>query len=170
MSGTSDVLRGLKRIAGVRYPVLVPNMKGLSMLLELLDNHNPAKEPPPTDEIAIFVAASESFSRANVNCSITESLERVAPVVEMALSRGLRVRGYVSTVIACPYEGPISPTAVRDVSKSLIDMGCYEISLGDTTGQGTPTTMSQMLEQVLAVTRPDQLAVCMLPGTLVEFG
>jgi len=170
MSGTSDVLIGLKRIAGVRYPVLVPNMKGLSMLLELFDNHNTAGESPPTDEIAIFVAASESFSRANINCSIAESLERVAPVVEMALSRGLRVRGYVSTVIACPYEGPISPTAVRDVSKSLIDMGCYEISLGDTTGQGTPATMSQMLDKVLGVTRPDQLAVCMLPGTLVDFG
>jgi hydroxymethylglutaryl-CoA lyase len=166
MSGTSDVLRGLKRVAGVRYPVLVPNMRGFSMLLELFDNHN----TPPTDEIAIFVAASESFSRANINCSIAESLEYVAPVVEMALSRGLRVRGYVSTVIACPYEGPISPTAVRDVSKSLIDMGCYEISLGDTTGQGTPATMSQMLDKVLAATRPDQLAVCMLPGTLVEFG
>lgn len=133
------------------------------MLLELLDRHNASEGPPLTDEIAIFVAASESFSRANINCSIAESLERVAPVAELALSRGLRVRGYVSTVITCPYEGPISPTAVRDVSKSLIGMGCYEVSLGDTTGEGTPATMAQMLDKVLSVIRPDQLAVCLIP-------
>lgn len=163
MIGTSDVLRRMKRVAGVRYPVLVPNMRGLSMLLELLERHNRTEESPLTDEIAIFIATSESFSRANINCSITESLERVTPVVETALSRGLRVRGYVSTVIACPYEGPISPIAVRDVSKSLISMGCYEVSLGDTTGQGTPTTMTQMLDKVLSVVRPDQLAVCITP-------
>jgi hydroxymethylglutaryl-CoA lyase len=163
MGGTSDILSRMKKMAGVRYPVLVPNMRGLSMLLELLERHNSSGESPPTDEIAIFVAASESFSRANINCSVAESLERVAPVVDTALSRGLRVRGYVSTVITCPYEGPISPTAVRDVSKSLIGMGCYEVSLGDTTGQGTPVTMTQMLDKVLSVVRPDQLAVCIIP-------
>lgn len=163
MSGTSEILARMKRITGARYSVLVPNVKGLSMLLELLDRHNASEGPPLTDEIAIFVAASESFSRANINCSIAESLERVAPVAELALSRGLRVRGYVSTVITCPYEGPISPTAVRDVSKSLIGMGCYEVSLGDTTGEGTPATMAQMLDKVLSVIRPDQLAVCLIP-------
>lgn len=135
-------------------------MKGLDALLAVLDSHPKSSEAPaPTDEIALFVAASESFSRANINCSIAESIERVAPVAEKALSRGLRVRGYVSTVIACPYEGPIAPTAVRDVAKTLIDMGCYEVSLGDTTGQGTPATMTQMLNSVLAAVGPNQLAV-----------
>lgn len=160
MSGTAEVITSMKRLPGVHYPVLIPNMKGLDALLAVLDSHPETSEAPaPTNEIALFVAASESFSRANINCSIAESIERVTPVAEKALSRGLRVRGYVSTVIACPYEGPISPTAVRDVSKTLIDMGCYEVSLGDTTGQGTPATMTQMLDSVLAAVRPNQLAV-----------
>lgn len=151
----------MKRLPGVRYPVLVPNMKGLSALLTLLDSHPPnASSPPLTDEIAIFIAASESFSKANINCSIAESLERVAPVVEAALGAGLRVRGYVSTVIQCPYEGFIEPKVVRDVTKQLLELGCYEVSLGDTTGAGSPRSMTAMLEQVLSVATPDRLAVC----------
>jgi hydroxymethylglutaryl-CoA lyase len=150
----------MKRIKGVHYPVLVPNMKGLTTLLELLEGESSqVSSPPPTDEIAIFVAASESFSRANINCSVFESLERVAPVVEKALACGLRVRGYVSTVITCPYEGPILPRAVRNVSKALAELGCYEISLGDTTGQGTPVTMTAMLDEVISVIKPEKLAV-----------
>lgn len=159
MSGTSEVITRMHRIPGIRYPVLVPNMKGLSTLLDLIASQPPSSSPPITDEIAIFLAASESFSKANINCSIAESIERVAPVTELALKNGLRVRGYVSTVIACPYEGNIEPRAVRDVSKALLDMGCYEVSLGDTTGAGTPTSMTAMLEQVLSVATPNQLAV-----------
>lgn len=135
-------------------------MKGLDSLLAVLDAHpGTSSAPAPTDEIAIFVAASESFSKANINCSVAESLQRVAPVAEKALARGLRVRGYVSTVIACPYEGPIAPEAVRDVSKALVGMGCYEVSLGDTTGQGTPMSMTRMLDSVLGAVGPAQLAV-----------
>ncbi|KAF9515050.1 hypothetical protein BS47DRAFT_1361306 [Hydnum rufescens UP504] len=157
MAGTSDVLRGLKRRQDTRYPVLVPNMKGL---LTLLDGPSLASldEPPLTDEIAIFAAASESFSKANINCSISESLDRLAPVAELALNRGLRVRGYVSTVISCSYEGPIAPKSVRDVAKALVDMGCYEVSLGDTTGFGTPRTMTNMLDVVMAQVSVDKLA------------
>lgn len=160
MNGTADVITSMKRLPGVRYPVLVPNMKGLEALLAVLESHPATPEAPaPTDEIALFIAASESFSKANINCTIAESIERVTPVAEKALSVGLRVRGYVSTVIACPYEGPIDPKAVRNVSKALIDMGCYEVSLGDTTGQGTPATMTHMLNTVLSAIKPGQLAV-----------
>lgn len=157
MSGIADVITKMKRLPGVRYPVLIPNMKGLDALFAVLDSTTEA--PAPTDEIALFIAASESFSKANINCSIAESIERVAPVAEKALARGLRVRGYVSTVVDCPYEGPIAPRAVKDVAKALIDMGCYEVSLGDTTGRGTPATMGKMLDRVLAAVRPEQLAV-----------
>ena len=147
----------IKAVPGVSYPVLVPNQKGLLALLDL--RRESPKSSLPTDEIAIFVAASESFSKANINCSIAESLDRLRPVVEMAQSNGIRVRGYVSTVIACPYEGPIAPEKVRDVSKTLIDMGCYEVSLGDTTGRGTPASMTAMLDAVISVVPPEKLAV-----------
>lgn len=167
MNHTSDVITRMHRLNGVNYPVLVPNLKGLTTLLDLLESsaaaaaaaQSSSHPPPPTDEIAIFIAASEMFSRANINCSIAESLERLSPVVTRALAYGLRVRGYVSTVIACPYEGAIEPRAVRDVSKALLDMGCYEVSLGDTTGQGTPATMTRMLDQVISAVPPEKLAV-----------
>jgi hydroxymethylglutaryl-CoA lyase len=158
MAGTAEVLRGIRPRPGVRYPVLVPNAKGLSNLFDLLSS-TPPDQPPITDEVAIFAAASESFSKANTHCSIAESLERLAPVAELALARGLRVRGYVSTVIACSYEGPIAPKSVRDVAKALIDMGCYEVSLGDTTGFGNPTTMTNMLDSVISQVSVDKLAV-----------
>ncbi|KAF8311528.1 uncharacterized protein EI90DRAFT_3033033 [Cantharellus anzutake] len=153
MAGTSDVLAGIKALPGVSYPVLVPNEKGLATLLNLLET-----SPSLTNEIAIFVAASESFSKANINCSIAESLNRLYPVVEAARNKGIRVRGYISTVIVCPYEGPVAPSTVRDISKALIDMGCYEVSLGDTTGRGTPASMTSMLESVLSVIPPEKLA------------
>lgn len=127
MADTADVLAGLKRRPGVRYPVLVPNLKGLERA--------PAAG---ADEIAIFAAASEAFSRRNINCSIDESLARFAPVAEAALARGLKVRGYVSCVLGCPYQGSVPAADVVRVAKALATLGCYEVSLGDTIGVGTP--------------------------------
>ncbi len=110
-------------------------------------------------EVAVFGAASESFSRKNINCSINESLDRFQPVCEKARSLGIRVRGYVSCVLGCPYEGPIDPTAVAFVAKKLLDMGCYEISLGDTIGIGTPGSTLAMLQAAKEVVPVAQLAV-----------
>jgi hydroxymethylglutaryl-CoA lyase len=109
--------------------------------------------------VAVFGAASESFSQKNVNCSVAESITRFRGVMEAAKAANVKVRGYVSTVVGCPYEGAIKPAAVAKVSEMLLDMGCYEISLGDTIGVGTPGTMSKMLAEVLKVARADQLAV-----------
>ncbi len=148
MADTDKVMAGIARRPGVSYPVLVPNLKGLEGAIA-------AK----ADEIAIFGAASESFSRRNINCSIAESLERFAPVAEAALARGMRVRGYVSCVLGCPYEGEIAPSAVADVSAKLLAMGCYEISLGDTIGTGTPVRAQAMLDAVAARVPLDRLAV-----------
>ena len=127
----------MRRKAGVSYPVLVPNMRGLEAALAA-----------GVTEIAVFGAASESFSRKNINCSIAESFERFAPVVTAARAQGVRVRGYISCVIDCPYEGAIAPQAVAGVAKALRDMGCYEISLGDTIGSGTPARMQTMIHAV----------------------
>ncbi len=143
----------------VKYPVLIPNIKGLDNLVELLESHQLSTGLPLTDEIAVFVAASESFSKANINCSISESLDRLQPIFRLARFKGLRVRGYVSTVITCPFEGPISPEKVKDVAKVLHDMGCYEISLGDTVGTGTPTSVEKMLHAVTAAIPVEKLAV-----------
>lgn len=111
-------------------------------------------------EIAIFGAASESFSKKNINCSISESLARFAAVTEAAKEKGIKIRGYVSCVVGCPYEGPIAPAAVANVAATLLDMGCYEVSLGDTIGVGTPGTFKSMLEAVLAAQVPvERLAV-----------
>jgi hydroxymethylglutaryl-CoA lyase len=148
MADTDKVMAGISRRAGVSYPVLVPNLKGLEGAIA-------AK----ADEVAIFGAASESFSKRNINCSIAESLERFAPVAEAALARGMRVRGYVSCVLGCPYEGDIAPSAVADVSAKLLAMGCYEISLGDTIGTGTPGRAQAMLDAVAARVPLDRLAV-----------
>jgi hydroxymethylglutaryl-CoA lyase len=109
--------------------------------------------------VAIFTAASEGFVRRNINCSIDESLDRFGGVCDMANSMGVKVRGYVSCVIACPYDGPTDPAVVADVSKKLYDLGCYEISLGDTIGAGTPGTFEQMLDPVLTTLDPSTLAV-----------
>jgi hydroxymethylglutaryl-CoA lyase len=148
MADTAEVMAAITRRPGVRYPVLVPNLKGLEGALAA-----------GVDEIAVFGAASESFSRKNINCSIAESLERFRPVVEAALAKGVRVRGYVSCVLGCPYEGVIAPAAVAGVAKALADMGCYEISLGDTIGTGTPLKAQAMLRAVAAVVPIDRLAV-----------
>ena len=117
--------------------MLVPNLEGLEGALA-------AK----AEEVAVFAAASESFSKRNINCSIDESLDRFAPVCETAIAQGLRVRGYVSCVLGCPYEGEVAPRAVARVSQRLYAMGCYEVSLGDTIGTGTPAQAQRMVEAV----------------------
>lgn len=148
MADTAEVLAGLRRKPGVAYPVLVPNMKGFE-----------AASAAGVEEIAIFGAASESFSRRNINCSIAESLARFAPVAAAARARQMRVRGYISCVVDCPYEGPVAPMAVADVAAKLLAMGCYEISLGDTVGTGTPSRIEAMIESVARVVPIEQLAV-----------
>jgi hydroxymethylglutaryl-CoA lyase len=139
MANTDEVMARIARKPGVSYPVLVPNKQGFNAALE-------AK----VEEIAVFTAASESFCRKNTNCSIDESFERFAPVVEAAQKHGVRVRGYVSTVIACPYEGEIAPAAVAPIAERLLAMGCYEVSLGDTIGVGTPGRCVAMIDAVAA--------------------
>lgn len=148
MAGTAEVLSRLRRQPGVSYPVLVPNMQGFE-----------AAAATGVDEIAVFGAASESFSRRNINCSIAESLERFRPVCEAALSAGLRVRGYVSCVLGCPYEGKVPVLAVAEVAAALAAMGCYEVSLGDTIGVGTPLEARAMLETVGGRVPMNRLAV-----------
>jgi len=137
MADHTDVLKALRRRPGVAYPVLVPNSKGFE-----------AAAAAGAQEIAVFGAASETFSRKNINASIAESLERFAPVCEAARAQGIRVRGYISCVVGCPYEGAVKPEAVADVAKQLVAMGCYEISLGDTIGVGTPGKVKSMIEAV----------------------
>ncbi len=137
MAETERVYAGIKRKDGVSYPVLTPNLKGFEAALAA-----------GCDEVAVFAAASEGFSQKNINCSIKESLARFEPVMAAANDNHVRVRGYVSCVASCPYDGPTDPEAVAEVSRALYDMGCYEISLGDTTGAGTPAVMLAMLEQV----------------------
>lgn len=148
MADTADVLAGLKRKPGASYPVLVPNMKGFDAALAA-----------GVEEIAVFAAASESFSRRNINCSIAESLERFAPVTAAARQHRMRVRGYISCVVDCPYEGPVAPAAVADVAAKLAALGCYEVSLGDTIGTGTPARVQAMVEAVAAVVPIARLAV-----------
>jgi isopropylmalate/homocitrate/citramalate synthase len=126
MADASDVMARIRRKPGVRYPVLTPNMKGFEAALA-------AK----ADEVAVFVAASETFSRKNINCSIAESLERAKPVFDAARANGVRVRGYISCVLGCPYEGNIDPGKVAEVADALHRLGAYEVSLGDTIGTGT---------------------------------
>lgn len=137
MGDARKVMTGIQRRPGITYAALTPNIKGLEGALET-----------GVQEVAVFGAASESFTQKNINCSIAESLERFAPVIEMAQKAGVPVRGYVSTVLGCPYEGEIAPQKVAEVSKTLFEMGCYEISLGDTIGVGTPLKAKRMLEAV----------------------
>lgn len=149
MADTAEVMARITHMASVTHPVLVPNMKGLEA----------AERATGVEEIAIFGAASETFSQRNINCSIAESLERFAPVVARARQNGWRVRGYVSCVLGCPYEGDIAPAVVARVAKDLWDMGCYEISLGDTIGVGTPRKAQAMVETVAAEVPLENLAV-----------
>jgi isopropylmalate/homocitrate/citramalate synthase len=148
MAGSAEVLAELPLDGPTRFPVLVPNDNGLARALEA-----------GAREIAVFGAASETFSRRNINCSIQESLERFAPVIAEAKRQGVRVRGYVSCVLGCPYEGPVSPVRVADIARDLVALGCDEISLGDTIGVGTPDAAVKMLETVAQGVAMEQLAV-----------
>jgi hydroxymethylglutaryl-CoA lyase len=148
MADTAEVLAGLSARPGVSYPVLVPNMKGFE-----------AAVAAKAREIAIFGAASETFSGKNINCSIDESLDRFAPVAAAARRAGIAVRGYISCVLGCPYEGAVAPEAVARVASRLLELGCYEVSLGDTIGVGTPAVAVAMIKAVAAVVPRPQLAV-----------
>ena len=148
MADTADVLARIERAPGVSYPVLVPNLKGLE-----------AARAAGAEEVAVFTAASETFARKNINCSIEESLERYAAVSAAAAASQIRVRGYISCVLGCPYEGEVPFERVADVAERLLKLGCYEISLGDTIGAGTPAKTQAMLDAVAARVPRDSLAV-----------
>ncbi|KAF8470372.1 aldolase [Gautieria morchelliformis] len=148
MAGTAEVLTRVNQLPSVRYPVLVPNIKGLENLLHLLQSQPSSQTLPLTNEIAIFTAASESFSKANTNKSVSESLDTLAKVTAQALSAGLLVRGYISTVDTCPFEGRVDPVKVKDIAAKLKEMGCYEISLGDTVGTAVPATVTSLIDEV----------------------
>jgi hydroxymethylglutaryl-CoA lyase len=148
MASTAEVLARLRRREGVRYPVLVPNVRGLEAALK-----------SNVREIAVFAAATESFSRSNLNCSIAESLDRYAKVVREAARHDVASRGYVSCVLGCPFEGNVAAESVASVAKSLSEIGCYEISLGDTIGVGTPLQARRMLEAVAKELPMERLAV-----------
>ena len=147
MADAAEVMAGIQRARDVTYSALTPNMRGLEAAIE-------AK----SDEVAVFASASEGFSQANINCSIDESLARFAPVMEAAISTGIAVRGYVSCVIACPYDGDIAPVQVASVTAQLLEMGCYEVSLGDTIGVGTPESVTSLLDVLCDHFAADQLA------------
>ncbi|MBA4207507.1 hydroxymethylglutaryl-CoA lyase [Pannonibacter phragmitetus] len=147
MADAADVLAGIHRRPQTAYTALTPNVKGYE-----------AARAAGADEVAVFGSASEGFSRKNINCSIAESLERFRPLVDKALEDGIPVRGYISCVTDCPYDGPTPPENVADVAAKLLAMGCYEISLGDTIGAGTPETIGRMLDAVLAQVPAQKLA------------
>ncbi len=148
MADSAAVFAGIERKAGVRYTALTPNLQGYQAAIAA-----------NADEVAIFGAASEAFSQKNINCSIAESLARFEPIMQQARADGIKVRGYVSCVVGCPYQGDVAPSEVARVAKALLDMGCYEISLGDTIGVGTPAKVLAMLDAVLAVVPVEQVAV-----------
>ncbi len=151
MADNAEVLRAVlaspRRRPAVSYPVLTPNLKGFDAAVEA-----------GAQEVAIFGAASETFSQKNINCSIAESLKRFAAVVDAASALEIRVRGYVSGVVACPYEGAVNPARTAWVAQQLREMGCYEVSLGDTIGAGTPASVQRMIEACAAVVPIDRLA------------
>jgi isopropylmalate/homocitrate/citramalate synthase len=148
MADTADVLARIRRAPGVSYPVLVPNLKGFEAALAA-----------GASEVAIFTAASETFAQKNINCSIAESLERFAPVCAAAAAHHVKVRGYISCVLGCPYEGEIAPARVADVAERLLGLGCYEISLGDTIGVGTPGKTQDLIATVSARVPREKLGV-----------
>jgi hydroxymethylglutaryl-CoA lyase len=148
MADSDEVLRRIKRAPGVLYPVLVPNLQGLE-----------AAAAAGATEIAIFAAASESFSQKNINCSIAESFERFRPVAAAARGKSIKMRGYISCVLWCPYEGRIAEAAVVTVAERLLDLGCYEISLGDTIGKGTPGEVQALIDTLAPHVPRERLAV-----------
>jgi isopropylmalate/homocitrate/citramalate synthase len=148
MADTAEVYRNIPKDPGVDYPVLVPNLKGLERASEA-----------GVKSIAIFTAASETFNKRNINMSIDESFENYAPVVQRARGEGMRVRGYVSTAFGCPYEGDVAPEKVLEVCARLLDLGCYEVSVGDTIGVGTPVQVQSVTGILLQVIPPSKLAM-----------
>ena len=147
MADHTEVLERVRRKPGVDYPVLAPNLKGFE-----------SARAAGATEVAVFAAASEAFSKKNINCSIAESLDRFRPVTEAAKAAKIKVRGYVSCVLGCPYEGEIAPKRVADVAKALYEMGCYEVSLGDTIGTGTPKRTKEMIQACAAQLPMEKLA------------
>lgn len=147
LADAADVMAGITRAEGVDYAVLTPNLKGFE-----------AAVAAGADEVAIFGSASEGFSQKNINCSIAESLARFEPVMAAAAAARIPVRGYVSCVVACPYDGDVTPRAVQKVASTLFEMGCYEVALGDTTGAGTPDSIRRMIEAVLEEVPTSRLA------------
>ena len=147
MADSAQVMAAIRRKPGVRYSVLTPNLKGFEAALAA-----------GCDEVAVFVAASETFSQKNINCGIAQSLERARPVAQAAMAHGVRLRGYVSCVLGCPYEGDVAPQRVRDVAASLAALGCHEISLGDTIGTGTAGSTQALIACVSEVMPTTALA------------
>ena len=147
MADAQEVMESINRHPAVIYAVLTPNVKGYT-----------AAKKVSADEVAIFGSASEGFSRKNINCSVAESIERFKPLAEKAREDGIPLRGYVSCVTDCPYDGETPPEKVAEVARSLFDLGCYEISLGDTIGAGTPETIGRMLDAVVQAVPADRLA------------
>ncbi|MCA0207406.1 MAG: hydroxymethylglutaryl-CoA lyase [Proteobacteria bacterium] len=139
MADSAAVLAGIRRAPGTRYAALTPNMKGYE-----------GAKAARADEIAVFASASEGFSQANLNCSVAESIARFLPILEAAKADAIPVRGYISCVTDCPFDGPTRPDAVAALAVTLLDLGCYEVSLGDTIGRATPETLSAMLREVTA--------------------
>ena len=148
MADAADVMARIRRKPGVRYPVLTPNLKGFDAALAA-----------GADEVAVFVAASETFSQKNINCSIAESLERARPIFAAAANHSIRVRGYISCVLGCPYEGEVDPRRVAEVAGALLAMGAYEVSLGDTIGTGTAGKTQALISLCMA-----QVPVAALAG------
>lgn len=147
MADGAEVLAGITRKSGVLYTALTPNMKGFDRAIAA-----------GADEVAVFASASEGFSQANINCSISESIDRFSAVIEAANVRKVKVRGYISCVTDCPYDGETAPHQVADVARRLLELGCFEISLGDTLGRATPDRITQLLGAVLRVVPAEQLA------------
>ncbi len=148
MASSEAVFMGITRQPGTRYSALTPNLQGLERALDA-----------GADEVAVFAAASEGFSQKNINCSVAESLERFAPVMATAREAGVPVRGYISCVIACPFDGPTKPQRVADLCEALLGMGCYEVSLGDTTGVGTAGSVAKLLDCVVSRISATRLAL-----------
>ena len=147
MRGTDQIFREIFRKDGVKYTALTPNLKGFENAMNV-----------KVDEIAVFAAASETFSQKNVNCSIAESLERFEDIFKKAKQKKIPVRGYVSCIVECPYEGIVKPEKVLEVTSRLLEMGCYEVSLGDTIGKGTPKTVDALLKVICENLHAQQLA------------
>jgi hydroxymethylglutaryl-CoA lyase len=148
MADSDEVFRTIGRLPGTVYPALVPNLKGLQAALAA-----------GVEEIAVFVSASEGFSQKNIACSRAESLVRLEPVVDLASAKNIRIRGYVSCIAGCPYDGEVAPTEVLAMARALADMGCYEVSLGDTIGVGTAKKVQAVIDRVATEIPRDRIAM-----------